>query len=226
VELGDITAASPTDFFDVEDQNLLLGLRAGLTRTSLDKIFLPTSGSRTELSIEQVVGDFNFNTIRAEHAVYIPIRRDFLGRDTVIKLDLQTAYQPQGEDEVPTYERMFLGGASMRGFEFRTISPRGVRNDNGQPSDDPVGGTWMLFTGAEIRQPIYEDLLHLVGFVDAGTVTNDIGFEDYRVSVGLGLRFSIPQLSPAPIALDFGFPIVDEETDEGRLFTFSVDLPF
>ena len=46
------------------------------------------------------------------------------------------------------------------------------------------------------------------------------------VSVGFGLRFSIPQLSPAPIALDFGFPIVEQDTDEGRLFTFSVDLPF
>ncbi len=226
VELSDIEATSPVDFFDVEEQNVLIGIRPGLTRTSLDKIFLPSSGSRTELSIEQVAGDFNFTTLRAEHAVYVPIRQDFLGRDTVIKLEIQTAYQPQGEDEVPTYERMYLGGASFRGFEFRTISPRGARNDNGQPSEDPVGGTWMLFTGAEIRQPLYEDILHLVGFVDAGTVTNEIGVEDYRVSVGLGLRFSIPQLSPAPIALDFGFPIVDEETDEGRLFTFSVDLPF
>lgn len=226
VSLSDIEASSPVDFFEVQDDNSLIGIRPNLTRTSLDKIFLPSSGSRTELSIEQVVGDFNFTTFRAEHSVYIPVRRDFLGRDTVVKLDIQSAYQPQGEDEVPTYERMYLGGASFRGFDFRTISPRSTRNDNGQPSNDPVGGTWMLFTGAEIRQPIYEDVFHIVGFVDAGTVSNNIGIEDYRVSVGFGFRFSIPQLSPAPIALDFGFPIVEEATDEGRLFTFSVDLPF
>jgi len=57
-------------------------------------------------------------------------------------------------------------------------------------------------------------------------VTNDPGFEDYRVSVGVGVRFSIPMLSPAPIALDFGFPIVKEDRDERRVFSFSVDLPF
>lgn len=226
VTLSDLTADRPVDFFEVEERSQFVGIRPGLTRTSLDKIFLPSSGSRTELSIEQVAGDFNFTTIRAEHSVYIPVRQDFLGRDTVLKFEVKSAYQPQGEDEVPTYERMYLGGASFRGFQFRTISPRSVRNDNGQPSDDPVGGTWMLFTGAEIRHPIYEDIFHVVGFVDAGTVTNEIGIEDYRVSVGFGLRFSIPQLSPAPIALDFGFPIVEQDTDEGRLFTFSVDLPF
>lgn len=226
VTLGDLPPDRPVDFFEVAERSTLFGLRPSLTRTSLDKIFLPSSGSRTELSFEQVAGDFNFSTIRAEHSVYIPIRQDFLGRDTVLKFDIQTAYQPQGEDEVPTYERMYLGGASFRGFEFRAVSPKGIRNDNGQLGDDPVGGTWMLFTGMELRQPVYEDIFHVVGFVDAGTVSNEIGFEEYRVSVGFGLRFSIPQLSPAPIALDFGFPILKEDGDETRLFTFSVDLPF
>lgn len=226
VTLTDLPPDRPVDFFDVAERSTIIGITPSLTRTSLDRIFLPTSGSRTEFSIEQVVGDFTFNTIRAEHSVYIPIRRDFLGRDTVLKLEVKTAYQPQGEDEVPTYERLYLGGASFRGFEFRSVSPKGIRNDNGMLGEDPVGGTWMLFTGLEIRQPVYEEIFHVVGFIDAGTVTNEVGFEDYRVSVGLGMRFSIPQLSPAPIALDFGFPIVDQEGDESRLFTFSVDLPF
>ena len=115
---------------------------------------------------------------------------------TVFKLDLQAAYQPQGQSEVPTYDRLYLGGASFRGFEFRAVSPKGVRNDNGQLGNEPVGGTWMLFTGLELRQPIYEDVFHLVGFMDAGTVSDEVGVNDYRVSVGFGLRFSIPQLSP------------------------------
>ena len=57
-------------------------------------------------------------------------------------------------------------------------------------------------------------------------MTNDPGFEDYRVSVGIGLRLYFPQLSPAPLAFDFGFPVLKEDTDEDRLFTFSIDLPF
>lgn len=127
---------------------------------------------------------------------------------------------------MPTYERLYLGGSSFRGFEFRTVSPKGIRNDTGEMGDDPVGGTWLLFTGLEIRQPIYEEILHLVGFVDMGTVTNDPGIDEWRVAVGFGIRISIPQLSPAPIALDFGFPIAKERGDDDRVFTFSVDLPF
>ena len=59
-----------------------------------------------------------------------------------------------------------------------------------------------------------------------GTVTEDFGLDDYRVSTGLGVRLYIQQLGPVPIAFDFGFPIIKEETDEDRLFTFTVDLPF
>jgi outer membrane protein insertion porin family len=226
VELSDIAADRPVDVFAVEDRSTFMGFGPMLARTSLDRIFLPNRGSRTEVSVEQVLGDFTFNTVRAEHTVYIPLREDFLGRATVLRLTGQVAYQPQDKDEVPTYERLYLGGASFRGFDFRTVSPKGIRNDTMTQGDDPVGGTWLLFTGLEIRQPIYEDIFQIVGFVDAGTVTFDPGVEDYRVSVGIGLRFSIPMLSPAPIALDFGFPVVKEDSDERRVFTFSIDLPF
>lgn len=226
VALSDIRADRPVDVFEVRDRSNFFGFGPSLARTSIDRLFLPNRGSRTEFSVEQVVGDFTFNTIRAEHTAYIPLREDFLGRATVLKVEGRVAYQPQGEDDVPTYERLYLGGASFRGFDFRTVSPKGIRNDTLEQGDDPVGGTWLLFTGLEIRQPIYEEILHLVGFVDMGTVTNDPGIEDWRISAGFGVRFSIPQLSPAPIALDFGFPLVRERGDERRVFTFSVDLPF
>lgn len=128
--------------------------------------------------------------------------------------------------DAPTFERYYLGGKSMRGFDFRTVSPRGVRQDNGLPSDDPIGGTWSFFWGAELQQPIYEDTLALAFFLDTGTVADEFTFDDYRVSVGTGLRVYIPLLSPAPLAFDFGFPILKEDTDEKRLFTFDVDLPY
>ena len=93
-------------------------------------------------------------------------------------------------------------------------------------SDDSIGGNWLLFLGAEIEQPVYEDILSVVAFVDSGTVTFDPGLDDFRVAVGVGVRFYIPALSPAPLALDFGFPILKQDDDESRLFTFSIDLPF
>ena len=226
IELSDIQEDRPTDIFDVADRNNLYGLTASLERSTTDSPFRPTRGSRTRFSVEQVTGDFTFTNFNARHAVFIPLRQDYLGRNTILSLSTEVGYIPQGNDETPTYERYYMGGQSFRGFQFRSVSPKGIRNDNGEPSDDPVGGSWLFFLGAEIQQPIYEELLSVVFFIDSGTVTEDPGLDDYRVSIGTGLRLYIPQLSPAPLAFDFGFPIVKQSDDETRLFTFSVDLPF
>jgi outer membrane protein insertion porin family len=226
VELSDIQPDRPTDVFEVADQAALFGLSASLERSTIDSIFRPTRGSRTKLEVEQVIGDYTFTNFNARHTVFVPIREDYLDRPTVLSLAAEIGYIPQGNEDTPTYERYYLGGQTFRGFDFRTISPKGIRNDNGQPSDDPVGGSWLVFLGAEVSQPIYEEVLSIVFFVDTGTVTEDAGLDDYRVSVGTGLRLYIPQLSPAPLAFDFGIPVIKQDTDERRLFTFTVDLPF
>jgi outer membrane protein insertion porin family len=57
-------------------------------------------------------------------------------------------------------------------------------------------------------------------------VTDEVGLEDYRVSVGIGIRLYIPQFGPAPLAFDFAVPIVKEETDESQTFSFSAEIPF
>lgn len=226
VELSDIEADRPMDVFRVADANLLMGTEVSLNRTTLDSLTRPTKGARTNVSVEQVFGDFEFTKMDLSHSVFIPIREDYLGRSTVLNLRGRIGYIPQDRADTPTYERFYMGGQSFRGFNFRTVSPKGIRNDNGMQSDDPIGGNWLFFLGAEIEQPFYEDMLSVVFFVDSGTVTFDPGFDDWRVSAGFGFRFYIPQLSPAPLALDFGFPITKEDLDESRLFTFSIDLPF
>lgn len=226
VELSDIEPDRPQDIFRVADANLIIGTAAALNRTTLDSLTRPTKGARSEISIEQVVGDFQFTKIELSHSVFIPIREDYLGRSTVLNLRGRIGYIPQDRNETPTYERFYMGGQSFRGFNFRTVSPKGIRNDTGMASDDSIGGNWLLFLGAEIEQPVYEDILSVVAFVDSGTVTFDLGLDDFRVAVGVGVRFYIPALSPAPLALDFGFPILKQDDDESRLFTFSIDLPF
>jgi len=119
-----------------------------------------------------------------------------------------------------------MGGQSFRGFNYRAISPVGVRHDNAQMGDDPVGGTYTFFHGWEIDQPLVDETVSLVAFIDSGTTAFDPGFDSYRVSAGFGVRLYIPALSPLPLAFDFGFPLISEETDRERVFTFSLDLPF
>ncbi|MGD6027652.1 BamA/TamA family outer membrane protein, partial [Xanthomonas citri pv. citri] len=122
--------------------------------------------------------------------------------------------------------RYYQGGRDFRGFSYRTVSPKGIINCTNIQGDDPVGGTWSVFFGAELEQPVWEDMLSAVFFVDTGTVTNEPGFEDYRVSVGVGIRIYINALSPVPLAFDLGFPVLSQDGDEDRIFSFSLDLPF
>ncbi|MEZ6235103.1 MAG: BamA/TamA family outer membrane protein [Phycisphaerales bacterium] len=226
VGLSDLEPDSPTDFYDVADDSVLMGFGAGLVRTDVDDRVRPTRGSRTELSIEQVIGDFNFTRLSAEHTMFFAIREDLLGRQTILSMRTAAGWSPQGQDDVPTYERFYLGGRAFRGFDYRGVSPRGIRADNGEASDEAVGGSWSFFWGVELEQPLYQELLSGVVFLDTGTVEEDIGFDEYRVSVGLGIRVSVPALSQVPLAFDFGFPIVKQDTDEERLFSFSLDIPF
>ncbi|GJM19487.1 MAG: outer membrane protein assembly factor BamA [Phycisphaeraceae bacterium] len=227
IELSDLDPDSSTDIFAVADQNVLSSVTLSLSRNTLDSPYRPTRGATSRVAVEQAgVSDFTYTKFAASHRIFIPLREDYLGRATVFSMGAEMGYVPQDTGEIPTYERFYLGGQSFRGFDFRTVSPKGIRADTLGPSEDPVGGTWLFFLGAEINQPIFEELFSVVGFVDTGTVTNDPGFDDYRVSVGFGFRFYIQQLSPAPLAFDFGFPVLKQDDDETRLFTFTVDLPF
>ena len=44
----------------------------------------------------------------------------------------------------------------------------------------------------------------------------------YRVAPGFGLRFQIPMLGPAPLALDFAFPVCKDPNDVTEVFTFNL----
>lgn len=226
VDIGSIEADAPTDLFDVEGQNTLVGVSAQLIRNTTDSRFHPTKGTRIDLEVERIFGDFNFTRLTATHNAFLTLHEDFLGYKTVLALKTSIGYIPEGRSEAPIFERLYLGGQSFRGFQFRTISPKGIRNDNGEVGSDPRGGTFSFFFGPEITQPVYKDIIAVATFLDTGTVTDRAGFSDYRVSGGMGLRLYIDALGPVPLAFDFGFPILKEEGDRERVFSFSLDLPF
>ena len=229
VEIAEIDNNAPVDLFDVEGDSVLTGLAFQLIRTTVDSRFRPTKGSRLEFEVERVGalgGDYNFTRLSASHSAFFTVYEDFLGYKTILSLKTSVAYIPEGKGEAPIFERLYLGGQSFRGFRFRTISPKGIRNDNGEVGSDPRGGTFSFFFGPELTQPIYKDVAAIAGFIDTGTVTDRAGFQDYRVSAGLGLRLYVEALGPVPLAFDFGFPILKEEGDRERVFSFSLDLPF
>lgn len=228
VELDDIDADAPTEIFESQGPDTLTGLALSLTRNTLDDRLRPSRGSITQLTAEQVGlfgGDRTFTKLGAEHTLFLTLDEDFLGRPTVLRFDSQVGYILDGA-EAPVYEQFYLGGRAFRGFEFRTISPKGIRADTGEPSDEPVGGTWMVFFSTEYQFPLYGENISGVVFADVGTVTDEVALTPLRMGVGAGLRISVPQLSPVPIALDFAFPVLKEEDDEEQYFSFAAEFPF
>ncbi len=226
IDLGSISGDRPTEIHDFKGASTLYGVGFQLVRTSVDNRYRPSRGSRIELELEQITGDYNFTKIRAQHVVFLPLYEDFFNRATTLSLNTRINYTPQDSEEVPVFERYYQGGQNFRGFDFRTVSPKGIRFDNGLPTDEEVGGTWSFFWGVEVQQPLFQETISVVGFLDTGTVTKEIGFDEYRASVGVGLRVFIPQLSPAPLGFDIAVPILKQDGDKDRFFSFFVDLPF
>jgi outer membrane protein insertion porin family len=230
VKISNIANDGPQDLFDVEGANAVTGVGFKLSRSTTDSRLRPTKGSRMSGEIERVGvfgGDYDFTRITLDHTVYIPLHESFLGYRTVFSWRTQASYIPEGSSKAPIFERLYLGGRSFRGFRFRTVSPKGYRHDMpGVLGNDGIGGSWLFFTGVEVQQPIYQDVVSAVGFVDTGTVTNHFGLAEYRVSVGAGVRIAVPQLGPVPLAFDFGFPILKEDGDRKRIFSFTLDVPF
>jgi outer membrane protein insertion porin family len=229
VKISSIDPSAPEELFAVAGSNIITGVSAKLTRTTVDSRLRPTTGARTTLEIERVGalgGDFDFTRLSFDHQLFIPVYESFLGYRSVLSWKTQASYIPEGSSNAPIFERLYLGGRTMRGFRFRTVSPKGIRNDTHVLGSDPIGGSWLFFTGVELQQPIFKDIVSGVAFIDSGTVSNHPGFSQYRASIGLGLRISVPQLGPAPLAFDFGFPIMKEPGDKRRFFSFTLDVPF
>jgi outer membrane protein insertion porin family len=216
ININDPSIVGVPELDEVVGDNALYGFEVGLKHDTRDSAFLPTEGHLVELSAEQVIGSFQYPRTQLELRQYFLLhqRPDGSGRHT---LSLGTTFGWTGND-TPLYEHFYAGGFStIRGFDFRGASPR-----NGGVV---VGGHFQLLASAEYMFPITaDDMLRGVVFCDTGTVepTIDNWTDDYRVSPGFGLRIVIPAMGPAPIALDFAFPAVNNAGDDIENFSFFI----
>ena len=227
VELTDIQDDVPVEIFNDRGPATVDTIGVTATRNTLTPFMGPQKGSRLELGLSQsgmLSNDYTFTKSFLNYTTYFTVDRDFLGRASTIRLDGKVGYIFGGD--APTYDNFYLGGRSFRGFDFRTISPKGTPRFVGGSTDEPIGGSWKIFLGAQYEVPVVGTFLSTVFFCDSGTVTDSPGFEDYRVSIGAGFRLRIPQLGQAPLAFDFGFPVVKQEGDVKKTFSFSIQMPF
>ena len=196
--------------------NDVYGFGARLAHDTRDNAFLATEGHLISFGFEEVVGTFQYprGDIDLRRFFTLSQRPDGSGRQV---LSLVTRLSLTGDD-TPIYDTYYGGGFStIRGFAFRGVSPR----DQGVP----VGGDAMFLASAEYMFPITaDDMLRGVVFCDTGTVEHDFtNWQSvYRVAPGFGLRITIPALGPAPIALDFAFPVSHDPSDQILNFSFFI----
>ena len=196
--------------------NALFLAQFSLINDTRDHPFMASSGSYLELSYFQGFGDFDYPRGELDYRRYFLIseRPDLSGRHT---LSIGTKLGFSGAS-TPLFENYHPGGFStMRGFDFRGISPveGGVQ----------VGGRFQWLNTVEYTFPLTpDDLFKGVLFCDFGTVERDIEFnsENFRVAPGFGFRVHMPVggAGGAPLAFDFAFPVSDAEGDDRQTFSF------
>ncbi|MFH1108272.1 MAG: outer membrane protein assembly factor BamA, partial [Planctomycetota bacterium] len=217
----------PKDIFTAHEirkdkgTSTLTSVKGTLVRDRTDNRFLPTRGDRFRLSWEQagtLGGDYSFSKTIADYTWHKTLYTDVQDRKSVLSLraDVGAIF-----GEAPVFERFYAGGiGSMRGFQFRGVSPRaGLRHD-------AIGGDLQVLGGAEYSFPLYGENLRGVVFSDMGTVGDDYAIEGWRMTVGAGVRLVIEFLGPVPMEFNLAAPVASEPDDEDQVFSFFIGAVF
>lgn len=209
-DITDVDENASQQIQDVEGENLASVLGFAITRDTTNSRLNPNKGTLNSIELEYggglIGGDDNFIKGVVESNYFMP-----LPWDTIFHWKGSAGYVIEnGSDEVPVFERFYLGGiSSVRGYEGRRISPRD--DDTG----DRIGGDKMFFTNFEYLFNLNKDFgLMGIVFFDAGN-TWDEGELDYDLfkSVGGGIRWFSPL---GPIRLEYGWPLDELEDDSGN----------
>lgn len=205
----------PPELEEAVGTNALHGFKLTVANDTRDSAFFPTSGHYAEVGVEQVIGTFDYPRATLDLRQYGLVRErpDHSGRH-VLSYSTQLGFTG---NNTPIYDTFYSGGIQFPGFEFHSVTPikDGVQ----------IGGQFMWINSLEYLFPLTaDDMLHGAAFIGFGTVEENItiDWDRFRVAPGFGLRITIPAMGPAPIALNFAFPVAEADTDDKQVFTFNI----
>ena len=197
-------------------------LRFFWSHNNTDNYRLPTEGGRSNVFADFAGGDNSWWRLGLSHRQYFQTWKRF---HHVFMIAARAETMDAFSDEVPIYDRMFLGGPrTLRGVEYRNVSPLARRT--GTSDYAPIGGQTLFCLNFEYTIPIVK-MLRIAAFSDVGSVGEDefdLDFSDtFAWTVGLGIRLDIPMF---PIRLDFATPIELPDEAEKEVFSFTVGYDF
>jgi outer membrane protein insertion porin family len=217
----------PQTLLDESGHALVSKFDFSLAYDTRNSVTLPNKGERTELTATiagQFPGDKEYIKLELRSAWYFKGLLPGHVIELVGGTGVADAYG--STKDVPFYDRYYLGGLySLRGFQYRGISPR----ENGSDSKEPIGGDTYWFGSAEYSIPIFQSEkergvgMRLAAFYDIGNVMLNpytYDFQNYNDNWGLGIRLNLPI---GPLRLDYGIPIQhDKYNGSSGKFQFGV----
>lgn len=231
-EIYDVDAFASRYIKDQEGTSTLSSLFASISWNTTDYRPDPTSGYRSEMSVEYagIGGTENFAKYIVDHRHFWPFKWG-----TYFSVHGQLGYaQKTTGDEIPIDERFYLGGInSLRGFNSREVGPRvrvrstlvnadGSVNTVYEDDYEYIGGDKEAFFNFEYYFPLIKEMgLKGLVFFDTGNAWGEDGsfFEDMRYSVGTGIRWFSPM---GPLRLEWGYNLDPLDGEESSQFEFSL----
>lgn len=233
------------EIWESEGTTSVSSMTTSLSRNTIDNRFYPMRGSLNSLSVQLAGGPFfgpsKFYKLILDSKWFFPFK-------------WETAFMARGAlgytkgfagSDVPVFERFFLGGLdSLRGFDYRSVGPKGDVSTITETAVDPVtgevyertitltgdavtGGNKMILFNFEYLFPLVKAAkIRGLVFFDIGNAygedeSYDLG--NLRESVGWGIRWNSPF---GPLRVEWGYVLDPEEDEESSQFEFSVGTAF
>ena len=207
------------------DGNFTVGqLSLALNRDTRDSLVDPTEGYNINLfgavSPRALGSSSDYYRLEAKASYYISFWDKAIVAMIGGKIGTVSAFNRTHRDDVPVFERYFLGGGdTVRGFGYRDLGPTACGEN--------IGGQTMLLLTAEVTHPIWGPIRG-AAFVDAGNTWRNswsMDISDLCIGAGYGLRIKLPGIN-VPIKLDLAYPILDNRRNSGRKLRIHFNVGF
>jgi outer membrane protein insertion porin family len=194
----------------------------GMTYDNRDNVLLTRRGMRADFTAElaggPLWGQTNIYKLQASVKRYYSLPYDLIFL-TAFSTGVADYYGDS--QEVPLFDRFFLGGANtVRGFSNFDIGPIDINNQ-------PLGGDTMAYSNLELTFPIIDRVRGAVwndvGFLDARPFHYTDAWEELNMAAGVGLRLNLPI---GPLRLDYGIPYKDQGWNHSKTGKFSFDVGY
>lgn len=199
----------------------LVGTPVSVTYDSTDNPLDPTKGVKLSASITPfptfLGSSAGFVIGKAQGSVYYSLDEDSryvlagrLGFGSIMGAGIR---------DIPANRRFFAGGGgSVRGYSYRSLSPKGLNGD-------PIGGRSLIEGSIEARIKV-TDTIGIVPFFDFGTAFES-SYPDFganmQYAAGIGLRY---YTAIGPIRADVAFPLNKRNGDKPVVLYISLGQAF